>query len=239
MNSGTGASGRSQVAFARGFSLIELLVVISIVALLVALLLPALGRARELARESQCVSNARQLALASRLYAQDSRDAVIPEWATYWHYKFDLYLEPGRPYPIITYVKSSAWACPSNPPRYDNPPGAFAAIRLSRRFNSAYAGRPDAPATPENEYQPPTRYVKVSRPSDKILTAEMLHHDSFFGSYTDINNLTLFYDRGFYHNAERQNIGFADGHVKSYRRGHAIFNYATSTFDKYYRPTAP
>src|SRR5262245_10852329 len=56
----------------RGFTLIELLVVIAIIALLAALLLPALARSKEQARRAKCVSNVKQVALAIKLFAQDS-----------------------------------------------------------------------------------------------------------------------------------------------------------------------
>lgn len=59
-----------------GFTLVELLVVISIIALLVALLLPALQEAREVAKQIHCVSNIRQLGLAVHTYAQDHADYI-------------------------------------------------------------------------------------------------------------------------------------------------------------------
>ncbi len=64
----------------RGFTLIELLVVISIIAVLIALLLPALGQARKVARQSLCGSNLRQMIIGSNAYFVEHKDFMPPQW---------------------------------------------------------------------------------------------------------------------------------------------------------------
>jgi len=68
----------------RGFSLIELLVVIAIVALLVAVLIPSLGKARQAAKATREIVSAQQVMVATLLYSNDAKGAVIPGYAPQW-----------------------------------------------------------------------------------------------------------------------------------------------------------
>ena len=62
----------------RQFTLIELLVVVSIIAILASLLLPALSKAKEKAREVSCIGHLKNLGTALQMYANDSDDFFPP-----------------------------------------------------------------------------------------------------------------------------------------------------------------
>jgi prepilin-type N-terminal cleavage/methylation domain-containing protein/prepilin-type processing-associated H-X9-DG protein len=66
-----------------GFTLIELLVVIAIIAILAAILFPVFAKAREKSRQTQCLNNQRQIAIALQMYAED-HDEMLPEAASAW-----------------------------------------------------------------------------------------------------------------------------------------------------------
>ena len=62
----------------RGFTLVELLVVIGIIALLISILLPTLSAARESSKTLVCLSNQRQIGIAVTSYASDTKNTMVP-----------------------------------------------------------------------------------------------------------------------------------------------------------------
>ena len=70
---------RARMNSKRGFTAVELLVVVAIVAILIALLLPAVQQARQAARQSQCKNNLKQIGLAHHNY-HDTYNTFAPGW---------------------------------------------------------------------------------------------------------------------------------------------------------------
>src|SRR5687767_11115993 len=105
-----------------GFTLIELLVVIAIIAILAAILFPVFAQARDKARQTQCLSNARQIGNALMMYVQDYDETFfhqapynqrIDVGAGFWGPSYSTNVR--WPFAHMPYLKShQVFACPSD-----------------------------------------------------------------------------------------------------------------------------
>lgn len=191
-----------------GFTLIELLVVIAIIAILAGLLLPALSRAKETARKTQCLSQMRQIGLAVRLYAEDNHD----EFPRSQHSAFaHSQLAWGRavapqltPNPTLwTNLLRGVYHCPSDPRTTPWSYGQSVYFELNSDTDD-YAGSP----------QTWRRIAAIPKPATTILQAETLGSvdhimPHFWMTSQDATDVAA------HRHQSRSNYNFVDGHSEA------------------------
>lgn len=190
----------------RGFTLVELLVVVAIISILAALLFPVFSQAKEAARKSVCLSNTAQLDLGVILYSNDYDDTLMPV-ADPTNTIFWTDLE-------VPYVRSKqVQVCPDDP-------GDWISYGLnSLVFVDLFGLAPG----------PMPRFYNMSQfvyPSETVMETELGTKDDLLTPMPDtikvvvpddeINDL---YDGrpSFRHADRRCNVGFFDGHSKAER----------------------
>jgi prepilin-type N-terminal cleavage/methylation domain-containing protein/prepilin-type processing-associated H-X9-DG protein len=214
----------------RAFTLLELLVVVAVIGLLVALLLPAVHRAREKARDAQCRSNLRQICAATLAYAAD-HDGRFPQayhtefsGGSMTTYAWDFVTVGSGPSAVVKpgpifgrFADGRVFQCPS----YVGAAPGTSDPYTGYNYNTSYIGHGDL--------EPITQPVSIGMVINPAGTAlfgdgqwEGGANKFMRAPFNDIPgggdgdaSLRAAGTQGFRH-LDRTNIAFCDGHVESF-----------------------
>lgn len=196
------------------FTLVEVLVVVAVIGVLVSLLMPLLAAGKHRAQKTKCMSNLRQLGVATRLHL-DERGS----WPTHMA-ELEAYAEPQSEQAQRTRA-SSIWRCPSWTSSAFDPPGRFSdwslntrgsgldstfghLLGLAKLDNAGMKGRP------EPDVVIPADMISMSEMTEVELHAPLVHPLWSNIPFTTLTSYALQF-----RHQQKANSLFADGHVVS------------------------
>jgi prepilin-type processing-associated H-X9-DG protein/prepilin-type N-terminal cleavage/methylation domain-containing protein len=210
------------------FTLIELLVVIAIIGILAALLLPVLGKGKTSAQRADCMSNLRQLGIATRLYWDDNGETCFRLWSgdtnngrTWWFGWLDGSQPEGqRPFDLSAGVLhpylngSKVRLCPAL--NYASP--QFKLKGTNVVFSYGY----NRHLSPTTTNKPTLSVNKITHPTETALFADAAQVNTFQPPASPKNPMleewyyvdtTVNPPNGHFRHSRKANVTFCDGHV--------------------------
>ena len=207
----------------KAFTLIELLVVIAIIAVLMGVLFPALQRARDKAKQIQCLSNVRSLTLAWMMYKDNNNDRLVgsmindqqqawahplPQNATSVEQEIEYAIKRGA---LFSYIGKSVevYRCPADARMRDPRQTAYRSYSIANGAN----GETTYPPAPRNHI-PAKIYSEIKNPVRKYIFLEDIDpRGSNLGSWQMNFNPPGFIDPVAMWHKMQTSLGYADGHA--------------------------
>ncbi len=195
------------------FTLIELLVVIAIIAILAAMLLPALARAKDCATSVKCLNQVRQIALATRLYAEENEDlfprsqhSAFANRQLPWERAIAPFLGVTGGASAWTNLLQSLYHCPS-----DKQPG-----HLSYGINYYFevGEEDDYPGKPQTWH----KFSQVPKPATTVMFTELdVAADHVMPALGWMTVADAANEIASQRHKQKSNYAFVDGHTAAYR----------------------
>jgi prepilin-type N-terminal cleavage/methylation domain-containing protein/prepilin-type processing-associated H-X9-DG protein len=228
----------------KGFTLLELIVVITIIALLLSMLVPALNRAKAMGRCVKCLSNIRQMCAAAQMYLANNNnyfppallDSYGPNANPRFQYAWDFIRSWNSKKGGWNYKPGLVWEGRGNVkiqqcPSFKGPAMWDGDKYTGYNYNTSYIGwaEPVGGWAPE-AYIPTARITSIRRPVECAVFGDGQYGNGQANKFMrapwenerekDISNSTRWAGTQGFRHLKATNVGFADGHCESRKDRH-------------------